>query len=55
MSETSEDSTFRQWVRSLAEVSQNDLPTAGGKGANLGELIRAGFPVPDGFIVTAEA
>jgi len=27
----------------------------GGKGANLGELVRAGIPVPPGFIVTAAA
>jgi pyruvate,water dikinase len=28
---------------------------AGGKGANLGELVRAGFPVPAGFVVTTAA
>ena len=28
---------------------------AGGKGANLGELVKAGFPVPPGFVVTAGA
>ncbi|MDE2588071.1 MAG: phosphoenolpyruvate synthase, partial [Patescibacteria group bacterium] len=27
----------------------------GGKGANLGEMTQAGFPVPPGFIVTAQA
>jgi phosphoenolpyruvate synthase/pyruvate phosphate dikinase len=27
----------------------------GGKGANLGELTRAGFPVPVGFCVTTAA
>ncbi|HEV7862384.1 MAG TPA: PEP/pyruvate-binding domain-containing protein, partial [Acidimicrobiia bacterium] len=27
----------------------------GGKGANLGRLTRAGFPVPPGFSVTTEA
>jgi len=27
----------------------------GGKGANLGELTKSGFPVPPGFIVTAQA
>lgn len=31
------------------------MPIAGGKGANLGEMIRAGIPVPPGFVVTAEA
>ena len=29
--------------------------TLGGKGANLGELIAAGLPVPGGFCVTADA
>ncbi len=28
---------------------------AGGKGANLGELVRGGFPVPDGFVLTTAA
>ena len=28
---------------------------AGGKGANLSEMLRAGFPVPDGFVVTTLA
>jgi phosphoenolpyruvate synthase/pyruvate phosphate dikinase len=31
------------------------LGVAGGKGANLSQLVRAGFPVPRGFIVTTEA
>ncbi len=37
------------------EVSRNDVPIAGGKGANLGEMTRADIPVPPGFIVTANA
>jgi pyruvate,water dikinase len=32
-----------------------DLTTAGGKGASLARLIRAGLPVPGGFLVTTEA
>ena len=39
----------------FSEVSKNDNAKVGGKGANLGELARAGFPVPNGFIVTADA
>jgi phosphohistidine swiveling domain-containing protein len=39
----------------LSTLSARDLPIAGGKGANLGELIRAGFPVPDGFVITTDA
>src|SRR5712692_9410712 len=31
------------------------LPLVGGKAANLGELMRAGLPVPDGFCVTTAA
>jgi pyruvate, water dikinase len=37
------------------EVSKDDVGLVGGKGANLGEMTRAGIPVPPGFIVTAEA
>lgn len=37
------------------EVGREDVPLVGGKGANLGELTRAGAPVPPGFIVTATA
>ena len=39
----------------LNDVSKSDVAAVGGKGANLGELVRAGFPVPDGFVVRAEA
>jgi pyruvate,water dikinase len=31
------------------------LATAGGKGANLSQLVRAGFPVPAGFLVSTAA
>ena len=44
-----------RWVVGLEEVGRDDLATAGGKGANLGELIRAGMPVPEGFVVTTDA
>lgn len=37
------------------EVGKADIHRVGGKGANLGEMARAGFPVPPGFCVTAEA
>jgi len=39
----------------FSEVTKNDVPTVGGKGANLGEMTRAKIPVPPGFIVTADA
>jgi pyruvate,water dikinase len=37
------------------EINKNDIPLVGGKGANLGEMVKAGIPVPDGFVVTAKA
>ncbi len=37
------------------EVGKEDGGLVGGKGANLGELTRAGLPVPPGFIVVADA
>jgi pyruvate,water dikinase len=40
---------------SFSEVDATRLPDVGGKGANLGELTRAGFPVPPGFCVTTGA
>lgn len=39
----------------LAELDRVDLPRAGGKGANLGALTRAGLPVPPGFCVATSA
>ena len=42
-------------VVSLADVGAGDRSIAGGKGANLGELVRAGFPVPPGFVITTVA
>jgi pyruvate,water dikinase len=49
----STESTFG--IRSIAGVGHDDIPFAGGKGANLGELTRAGLPVPPGFVVGAPA
>ncbi len=37
------------------ELSSEDVGVAGGKGANLGELVKAGMPVPPGFVVTVRA
>ena len=42
-------------IRPLDSLRQGDTAVAGGKGANLGELIAGGFPVPAGFVVTAPA
>jgi phosphohistidine swiveling domain-containing protein len=42
-------------VVSLETVRRSDILLVGGKGANLGELIHAGLPVPPGFVVTTVA
>ncbi len=42
-------------VRGLEDLGRGDVAFAGGKGANLGELIRAGLRVPAGFVVGAPA
>ena len=45
----------QKFVVWFSEVDKGDIDTVGGKGANLGEMTKAGFPVPPGFIVTAQA
>lgn len=42
-------------MRWFKEVDKEDIGIVGGKGANLGEMTKAGFPVPNGFVVTAQA
>jgi len=42
-------------VAPLTHFVRESLALAGGKGANLGELIRAGFEVPSGFVITTAA
>ncbi|MEK9155914.1 MAG: phosphoenolpyruvate synthase [Patescibacteria group bacterium] len=44
-----------QHILWFSEIDRDDIPLVGGKGANLGELIKAGIPVPNGFCVTAAA
>jgi phosphohistidine swiveling domain-containing protein len=39
----------------FSDIDRDALPVAGGKAANLGELVRAEFPVPPGFCVTTAA
>lgn len=39
----------------LDQLSKEDIPRVGGKGANLGELFQAGFPVPRAFCITASS
>jgi len=42
-------------VRNFKNLSKTDAPLAGGKGASLGEMTRAGIPVPPGFVVLSES
>ena len=43
------------FVLHFKKISRKDIKIAGGKGCNLGELTRAGFNVPDGFVVTTKS
>ena len=38
-----EKSSLLLWFK---DVDKDDIPRVGGKGANLGEMTQAGFPVP---------
>jgi len=39
-------------VIDFKNIDKDSISLVGGKGANLGEMINSGFPVPDGFAVT---
>ncbi|MCZ6530606.1 MAG: phosphoenolpyruvate synthase, partial [Chloroflexi bacterium] len=43
------------YILRFSEVGKDDIAEVGGKGANLGELVGVGLPVPNGFCVTAQA
>ncbi len=42
-------------IAPFSDLGAHDVLFAGGKGANLGELTRAGFRVPPGFVIGAPA
>jgi pyruvate,water dikinase len=42
-------------VAFFKEIAKDDLELVGGKGANLGEMTKAGFPVPNGFGITVHS
>jgi pyruvate,water dikinase len=46
------EKTYVLWFE---EIDKNDLVLVGGKSANLGEMTKAGIPVPPGFAVTSYA
>jgi pyruvate, water dikinase len=37
------------------DIRKTDIPIVGGKGANLGEMVSAKIPVPNGFVITAKS
>ncbi|MBI4177658.1 MAG: phosphoenolpyruvate synthase [Candidatus Aenigmarchaeota archaeon] len=43
------------WTMSLDKIDKNSVPLAGGKAANLGEMISIKLPVPKGFVVTTDS
>ena len=45
----------KEYVKELSQVCQEDFSLVGGKGANLGEMMGAGLPVPGGFVVLTSA
>jgi len=44
-----------EYIARFEDLGRDDVLIAGGKGANLGEMTRAGLPVPSGFVLTARA
>lgn len=48
-------STTSPYTIALDQLDRDSLPLAGGKGANLGAMLKAGLPVPPGFCITAQA
>ncbi len=44
-----------KYIKWFSELSKEDIKIAGGKGANLGEMYNNKFPVPPGFVITAQA
>ncbi|MBU0619350.1 phosphoenolpyruvate synthase [Patescibacteria group bacterium] len=43
------------YIVDFKQIDKNDVALVGGKAANLGEMLQAGFPVPPGFALTASA
>lgn len=48
-------STSAHHIAWFSEIRKEDVALVGGKGANLGEMTSANFPVPPGFVITANA
>ncbi|MBI5457548.1 hypothetical protein HY971_02365 [Candidatus Kaiserbacteria bacterium] len=44
-----------KFVKQLQHINNQDAPSAGGKGASLGEMTKSGVPVPPGFVILSSA
>lgn len=44
-----------EFTKFFIELGKNDNAIAGGKGASLGEMTRAGMPIPPGFVILSSA
>ncbi len=42
-------------IKKFSQIGMGDAGIAGGKGASLGEMMQAKFPIPQGFVLIAEA
>ena len=49
------NSAHIDYILNLTDILPHDDERAGAKAAKLGELMRAGFPVPNGFVLTIDA
>ena len=55
MAEEKELNIDDKYIRWFSDIDNRDVKFAGGKGASLGEMYSHKFPVPPGFVVTAQA
>ena len=44
-----------KYIKWFSDIHNKDIPLVGGKGASLGEMYNSKFPVPPGFVITAQA
>ena len=45
----------KMYIKKFKDLSKDDVATVGGKGASLGEMTKAGLPIPQGFVITTKA
>ena len=55
MSEEKEEIDRESLIKWFSELNKDSGKLVGGKGANLGEIFNLKIPVPEGFVVTAQA